>query len=150
VVADNEDTFMRGPAYAVAALAAALVVSIALFGHKPTYTTAELQARCEDTAEKMNRSRIKVCRSLLRRYVFEPWYRGAINTQLCAALGKTERWKKMIDACTNGNDPYPQYANYVNRAVAYDMLGEHDKAEADRIEAALLKPLQKPPSPASR
>lgn len=141
MVADNEDTLMRGPAYAVAALAVALVLSIALFGHKPTYTTADLQARCEDTTENMNRNRIRACRSLLRRYVFAPWYRGAINSQLCAAFGKGEYWKKAVDACTNGNDPWPQYANYVNRAVAYDMLGEHDKAQADRTEAALLKPL---------
>lgn len=139
---------MRAPAYAIAALAALLLCSIALFGHKPTHTLAELEARCEDTSPAHTRARIRSCRAILRRYVFAPWYRGAINSQLCVAFAKAERWQKAVAACTLGNDPYPQYANYLNRAVAYSHLGESHKAQADLQEAAQIKPPapEKPPA----
>lgn len=131
---------MRAPVYAVAALAVFLALSIYFFGHKPSYSLQELQARCEDTAPENNRKRVRACHAILAKQGLEHWYYGAINSQVCHALVVAARWNKAVHACTKGNDPYPQRSNYVNRAAAYLMLGQKDKAWADLVQAQIVGP----------
>ena len=133
---------MRTSILVIATLVVALIALVPKYSSSPKW----LQMYCEDTTPERNHVRIRACRAILAYPDIEPWYRGAINTQLCVALDNDERWKEAIDACTKGNNPYPQYANYMNRALAHSMLGEHDQAEADLIAAAFIKPLDKPPS----
>ena len=133
---------MRTPTLAVAALAIALAIGIATVGHHPTLTIQQLQQRCEDA--NAGRHRVSGCKAILKRDI-TPEYRGAINTQLCAALMQSSSWLKAIETCKLGNIPIPQAVNYANLGAAQyglgDMLNALDSLEkAGELNPKLVAP----------